>query len=115
MLDSPWVRIANNWAHDFASGLWGACVLVIWLLHGRVAEVPAEAAAALGDVQRLLWLVLLASLAAIAVTGAVRLAYWRAQTPSAEMPAKRSALIGKHVGYLVVYGLGSWWAWGMLG
>lgn len=115
MLDNAWVRIANNWAHDFASGLWGACAVVVWMLGGRLAEMPAEAAVALTGVQRLMWWVLVASLAAIAATGGIRLGYWRAQTPAAEMSAKRPALVGKHVGYLVVYGLGTWWVWGLLG
>lgn len=120
MLGSVWVRIANNWAHDFASGLWGACVLVIRMLEGRLGALPsgeagALAGAALADAQRAIWLALLGSLAAIAVTGGVRLAYWRAQTPAEEMPAKRPALVAKHVAYLAVYGLGTWWAWRMAG
>lgn len=120
MLGSAWVRIANNWLHDFASGLWGACALVVWMLEDRLAAVPVGeagglAAFALADAQRAMWLALLASLAVIALTGGVRLAYWRAQTTAEEMPAKRPALIAKHVAYLLVYGLGTWWVWRMAG
>lgn len=111
MLENAWVRLVNNWLHDFSSGLWGACVLVIWLLRGRLTGAGMEVAAALGDAQMLMWRVLLAALAFITLTGAVRLFYWRKATPAEEMPAKRPALIGKHVAFLVVYGGGTLWAW----
>ncbi len=113
MRDEALSRIANNWVHDFASGLWGACVLVVWLLEGRLAGVPAEAAEALADAQALLVWVLAASLVAVVVTGGVRLAYWRSQTPPDELAVKRRALVGKHLWYLGVYGAGTVWAWTM--
>lgn len=115
MFGDPWLRLTNNWLHDFSSGLWGSAVAVIWLLHGRLGGVPADAAAVLVDAQRLMWWVLLASLAVITLTGAVRLTYWRSVTPAEQMPAKRPALIGKHVAFLGIYGLGTWWAWSLLG
>lgn len=49
----------NNWLHDFASGTWAACILVIWLLRGRMPHVPQAAAVALAGVGMLLfWLAL---------------------------------------------------------
>lgn len=113
MSDSPWVRLVNNWLHDFSSGLWGSCVLVLWVLErGLPDAVPDEAAASvIYGAQQLFWWILLAALALIAVTGAVRLLYWRRATSPEDMPAKRPALIGKHAVFLAVYGLGTWWAW----
>jgi hypothetical protein len=36
--------------------------------------------------------------------------YWRSDTPPDQVRAKRSALVVKHVAFLVVYGLGTVWA-----
>ena len=50
------------------------------------------------------------SLVGLTVTGAIRLFYWRAETPPDELKTKRGALIVKHVAFLLVYGLGTAWA-----
>ncbi len=120
MLANPTVRIVNNWLHDVGTGLWAACLLVIWLLEreiGALAPVPEasiDALTILSDVQQLMFWVLIGALVDIAITGALRLVYWRQQTPAEEMPAKRPALIGKHVVFLVVYGGGTLWAWTLI-
>ncbi|MDP2232314.1 MAG: hypothetical protein Q8K89_01650, partial [Actinomycetota bacterium] len=92
MLANPYVRLANNWLHDVATGLWAASLLVLVVLSGRLAGMPAEAAAAIGDTMQLMFWLLASSLAVIAVTGAIRLVYWREATPADELPSKRSAL-----------------------
>jgi hypothetical protein len=71
MLENQWFRLVNNWLHDFSSGLWGACVLVIYLLQREVAA-DAALSSSLLPIAQLFWWVLLASLAVIAITGAVR-------------------------------------------
>ncbi len=110
-MSSPYRWIVNNFFHDLASGLWAACVLVIWLLSARTAGMPAEAAAALRDVMHLLFWIVLGSLLVIFVTGGIRLRYWRKQGSAAEEPYRRRALLVKHALYLAVYGLGTVWAW----
>ncbi|MDZ4168585.1 MAG: hypothetical protein U1E26_02860 [Coriobacteriia bacterium] len=115
MLANPWIRLTNNWLHDVSSGLWAACVLVIWVLQQQKEALGASAGpefvGALLDVQWIIFWLLVAALVVIALTGGVRLAYWRAQTPPEEMGAKRPALIGKHIVFLVVYGGGTVWAY----
>lgn len=118
MLRNPWARLLNNWAHDVGSGLWAACVFVIWMLRGRMYELattagPAFATAMLGVMWSIFW-VLVGALVVIAFTGVIRLLYWRRETPPELMPAKRPALVGKHVAFLVIYGGGSVWAYFML-
>ncbi|MBA4370819.1 MAG: hypothetical protein C0418_04495 [Coriobacteriaceae bacterium] len=110
------MRLVNNWLHDFSSGLWGSCVLVLWLLERSLPDTPPDEAVAsvLFGIQWVFWWILLAALAIIALTGAVRLFYWRSATPAEELPAKRPALIGKHIAFLGIYGLGTWWAWTLL-
>lgn len=113
MLANPYVRLTNNWLHDVATGLWAACLVVIAVLHGRIAGVDAVAAAQLASVTGLMFWMLVGSLVVITLTGVVRLVYWRSDTPAEELPSKRPALIGKHVAFLVVYGAGTVWAFVM--
>lgn len=113
MLANPWVRLVNNWLHDIGTGLWAACVVALWSLSTKRPEfvdLPRAAYAAVADVTSLIFLLLVVALVVITVTGVPRLLYWRAETPAYELPSKRPALIGKHVAFLVVYGLGTWWA-----
>lgn len=116
MLENPYVRITNNFLHDMATGTWAACVLVIWVLAARVsATTPTDAVAAIADAAQAVFWMLLAALAVIGITGAVRLAYWRATTPPADLAAKRRALVVKHVAFVVIYGGGTFWAWTLVG
>lgn len=111
MLANPAVRLANNWLHDVGTGLWAACVLVIVVLDARKEALAAEAGSVFSEavlgIELLVFWLLLGALADIALTGMLRLAYWRSQTPAEEMPAKRPALIGKHIAFLAVYGGGT--------
>ena len=113
-LDSRYPHILNNFLHDMATGTWVACALVIWLLAGRRTGMPAEAADALSDAMRSLFTLSLVSLVTIGATGGVRLGYWRRETAAAEVRTKRTALIVKHVAFLVVYGLGTVWLWSLV-
>lgn len=111
MAGSTYGRMINNWLHDFASGTWAACILVIWLLRGRMPHVPQAASVALAGVGMLLFWLVLGAVALIIVTGGIRLRYWRIQGVPDELPQRRRALLIKHVLYLVVYGAGTVWAW----
>jgi len=114
MLDNAYVRITNNFLHDMATGTWAACLMVLWVLARELPAMPPEAAEALGDAMSLVFILLVAALAVVTVTGAVRLFYWRSTTPPQELAEKRRALIVKHVAFLVIYGGGTWWAWTLL-
>ena len=72
--------------------------------------VPPAAAVVLADAETVVFWLLVLSLLGLIVTGAIRLFYWRADTPSEQLKAKRGALIAKHVAFVLVYGLGTAWA-----
>lgn len=103
-------RIVNNFVHDMSTGTWAACVLVIWVIASRSQGVSADAAAVLSDASSAVFWLLVVSLVGLSVTGAVRLLYWRSDTPKEQLKTKRGALIVKHVAFLLVYGLGTAWA-----
>jgi hypothetical protein len=112
-MSNPWARLVNNWLHDFSSGLWGSGVLMLWVLSTRKASVTGaaiEAWDAVAGLSLLMFRIVLVSLVVIAATGGLRLAYWRQATPPDQMREKRPALIGKHIVFLLVYGVGTWWA-----
>lgn len=115
MLDNQWVRLTNNWAHDVGTGLWAACLVVLAVIG---AERPSFEAASFSDAYQLIARVtgtifglLVIALVVITLTGAVRLFYWRSQTPPEQLASKRPALIAKHVAFLLLYAPGTWWAW----
>lgn len=114
MLANTWMRLINNWLHDVGTGLWAACVLVIWVLQDQKDSIPEAGPpvyAALFQAQWMIFGLLIAALVVIAVTGAIRLLYWRRETLPEELSSKRPALIGKHVAFLVIYGGGTVWAY----
>jgi cytochrome b subunit of formate dehydrogenase len=91
-------------------------MLVIWVIWSRAQGVPPEAAAVLDDASRLVFWLLVLSLVGLSVTGAIRLLYWRADTPPEQLRTKRGALVVKHIAFLLVYGLGTAWAvWAVFG
>jgi len=109
-LRSALPRIVNNFVHDMSTGTWAACVLVIWVIASRSQGVPPEAAAVLSDANSVVFWLLVVSLVGLSVTGAIRLFYWRSDTPPEQLKTKRGALIVKHVAFLLIYGLGTAWA-----
>lgn len=109
-------RVVNNFVHDMSTGTWFACILVIWVVASREANAPADAVPVLVDAERAVFWLLVASLVGLAVTGGLRLFYWRQDTPAEELSAKRGALLVKHIGFLLVYGLGTLLAaWAVFG
>ena len=105
-----YVRITTNFVHDMSTGTWAACVLVIWTISAKSGGMPADAARVLHDANLAVFWLLMVALAGLAVTGIMRLLYWRAETPPDVLREKRTALIVKHVAFLGIYGLGSVWA-----
>jgi membrane protein YdbS with pleckstrin-like domain len=103
-------RIVNNFVHDMSTGTWAACILVIWVITSRSLGVSSEAAAVLSEANTVVFWLLVVSLVGLTVTGAIRLLYWRSDTPPEQLKTKRGALIVKHIAFLLVYGLGTAWA-----
>jgi len=104
-------RIVNNFLHDTCTGTWAACVIVIYTLAHQLPGMPVEAASAITLAQSRVWVLLLIALVGLAVTGGIRLFYWRSEATPEELATKRSALIWKHIAFLVIYGAGSIWAY----
>ena len=115
VLDSPYPRLTKSFLHGMATGTWAACVMVIWILQGETAGMPLDASNAVESAMQSVFWLLVGALVVLTVTGALRLFYWRAQTPADERNAKRRALVFKHVAFLVIYGGGTVWAYGLLG
>ena len=103
-------RIVNNFVHDMSTGTWAACILVMWVIASQSQGVSPEAAAVLSDANSVVFWLLVVSLVGLSVTGAIRLFYWRSDTPPEQLKTKRGALIVKHVAFLLIYGLGTAWA-----
>jgi putative copper export protein len=114
MLENPYVRITNNFLHDMATGTWAACLLVLWVLDREAEGMPAEAVDALAAAGQVVFWLLVGALVVVIVTGAIRLVYWRQQTPPEERGPKRRSLIIKHVAFAIIYGGGTWLAWTLL-
>lgn len=110
---APW-RITNGFLHDLGTGTWFACVLVTAVLRSHVAQAPDQAVTALAAAMHDVFVLALVALGTIVVTGVVRLLYWRAVTPQAEIADKRRLLIIKHVGFAIVYGAGSVWLYAQI-
>ncbi len=104
-------RIVNNFLHDTCTGVWIACVLVIYTLARQVPGMPPEAASAIALAQSRVWWLLVIALVGLGATGGIRLFYWRSQASAEELASKRAALIWKHAAFLVVYGAGTVWAY----
>jgi TRAP-type C4-dicarboxylate transport system permease large subunit len=114
VIDRRYLWIVNNFLHDMATGVWAACVLVVWMLFTRRAGMPAEAASAIGEAMSALLRLALAALVIIGATGGVRLGYWRRQADAAELAQKRRALLVKHAAFAVIYGGGTVWLWSLI-
>lgn len=108
---STYARIVNNFLHDMATGTWAACLLVLVVLRGRAAGADPEVVAALGAAGAAVFRLAVGAVATVAVTGGIRLGYWRREARPEELVAKRRALVLKHVAFLLVYGPGTVWAW----
>lgn len=106
----------NNFLHDFASGLWLATLLVLYLLFKYISQISDEAAKeSLRGVFETVFILTLVSLGAIIITGVPRLLTYNyyIQRGSQAPPgffSRENLLIGKHILLFVVYGIGTWWA-----
>lgn len=103
-------RIVVNFIHDMSTGTWLACLIVMQTVARMSRGIESNAADVLAVANRnVLWL-LIASLAGLALTGSLRLMYWRREAAPHELQRKRLALIVKHVAFIVVYGAGTAYA-----
>lgn len=91
----PLVLAVNNFVHDFASGMWVASIVVIYIMRRKGREVQKEVSRSFMDLVKLFAFILLASIAVIILTGPARIiAYNTYMGPTVTYT---SALVTKHV------------------
>ncbi len=104
--------IINGFIHDFAAGIWLACIVTIAWLHGAHSDEPSTISV-LNMLERRLFWASVAAAVLIMATGAGRtftyVDNWYGE--DAER-ARRRALIVKHVILFSAYALGYLWVWG---
>ena len=104
--------IINGFLHDFAAGIWMAAIVVIVWLHAA-HQAEASTTVVLNMLERRMFWASVAAAVLIMVTGAGRtFTYVDNWYGEAVEPARRRALIVKHVVLLFAYGLGYLWVWG---
>ena len=104
--------VVNGFVHDFASGIWLACVAAIAVLHDAHLKNP-PVAAVLNDLERLFFWGSVAAMVVIFATGAGRtftyVDNWYGE--DAER-MRRRALVVKHIILLAGFSAGYLWVWG---
>lgn len=108
------IRIVVNFVHDLSTGTWFASVLVISILVREMRRVPVDSAGAVeaaAHAMNSVFVLLVAALVGLILTGVLRLIYWRADTPPAQVQVKRTLLMWKHVAFVGLYGYGTAWAY----
>lgn len=106
----------NNFLHDFASGLWLASLLVLYLLvkYSKEANSGKVVARILQRIFNFIFVLLLTSLVIIILSGAIRLLTYDYYTTRVVTMTfgltERTLLIGKHIFLLAFYGTGTWFA-----
>jgi len=107
------LAILIGFVHDFSAGLWAATVLAVWWLE-RSAHGHPEAAPVLQGLQRNFFWMGVAFTVIVLATGAGRGFTYvdNFYGPDAEA-RRRKMLVVKHVLLMAVFGLGTWWQYGM--
>ncbi len=109
------LTIVVGFLHDFAAGLWAASVLaVFWLERALASAASAPAAGSLQAVQAQFFWLGVGSIVVVMATGAGRTFTYVEGFYGAEAErARRRMLVLKHVLMVAVFGLGTWWQYGM--
>lgn len=105
--------IINDFAHDLFSGFWLSCIIVMYMLDKKAGAMPdTAAAAALHDVLRLFFLLVVASLGIVLATGIGRyFTYGRPAQSSDEEGTRKKLLVIKHVFLGAAFIGGTWLAY----
>ena len=106
------LTVIIGFVHDFASGCWAATVFAVAFLNAR--ESGPEIAALLGELERSIFWIGIASIVVVFATGAGRTFTYVDQHygPEAERQRRRLLII-KHVVLVVVFGAGTAWQYSM--
>lgn len=100
----PWLILLNDFAHDLFTGLWCGGFITLWLLRERQ---PVAFNALAED----FYLLCLASLGMVAVTGMVRAFTYRDASSAYPPELKRRMLAVKHAVLGPAFLLGTWQAY----
>lgn len=88
-------RLAVDFAHDIAAGIFPGAVLGMWIVQRRL-EAAGAPVAGLERAAGGLWLVLAGGLLVSVVTGIVRLRYWKLYVRSGALESKSQSAAIKH-------------------
>lgn len=100
-------RIANDIAHDLASGAFPGAVIAAWLIRRSAAatgspDAVRAASAALGGASGALWLVLFLGLTVSVATGLLRLRYWKLNVRTGFLETKSETAAVKHSAFVLL-------------
>ncbi len=106
------LTIVVGFVHDFAAGCWAASVLAVWWLSGRL--VTGEAALLVTGLMQHFFYAGLVAIFLVFATGAGRSFTYVDNVYGADAEKmRRRLLIVKHIVLFLVFGLGTWWQYGL--
>lgn len=100
-VNNAYVRVIVEFVHDIAAGVFPGAVWFAWMIRDRMEVAAPEALPSLGRASSSLWLILIAALLAIAITGGFRLAYWRLNVQEDALEYKRRLIWMKHTAFVI--------------
>jgi putative copper export protein len=95
------LHTANDIVHDLSAGLWPGAAAALWLIRSRTDHLPGGVLSASLPAWPSVFLIMLVALAALVVTGAVRLNY-RSSALTAGTQRTRTVLV-KHTVFTLVF------------
>jgi len=104
--------VVNGFIHDFAAGIWLACIVTIAWLHGAHIAQPVTMSVLNLLERRMFWASVAAAILIMATGAGRTFTYvdnWYGEDAESE---RRRALIIKHIVLFAAYGIGYLWVWG---
>jgi len=110
---NKWFKVINAYIHDFASALWLATVLVVFLASRYIP--PSGAEDFFFQFKKEFLFIGIGSLVVILVTGIIRTLTYKSGAYGEESEdTRKKILIIKHMLGLIVYGTGTYWQYVMV-
>ncbi len=103
----------NNLVHDFASAMWVASIVIVYVLGRKSQSVPREVSLILLDLAKLFRIVLVGSIMVIFLTGVGRTIAYNYFTQQTSIHTY--AVLGKHVILLLAATISVVYVWKVIG
>jgi len=101
-------RIANDYVHDMCAGLFPGAVAATWIVKGAMDAAEQGGGAAVRAASGGVWFVLVGALSLLALTGTLRLRYWRLNVREGFIPTKARMAAIKHFAFVATQLLAAW-------